>query len=221
MSLITKMSKDNWMKFINGIWTLVAYWRWLQHFREASDQFPRTLYFTLTVQAVRNELLMSVAHTVHLCDEIAKNHDIGSAAAASVKEIQTLYAKGDTPDRSTLIFDDCGVKPFRDKVLAHPLNDIKATLGKPEYQISLKWETVEETIAKINRFCDEVEAHNRADWDMSTYRGGDIGMDVGFSHLIRAFKALEKFENLKLEIGKKGNPRVHLDWNLDEVVIDD
>jgi hypothetical protein len=215
------MPKDNWMKFINSVWTMMAYWEWIKLYRNSSERLPNTFCMRLAALAVRNELLMNIAHVVHVCEEIAKNHEIGSAAHAALKDIQVLYAKGDTPDRSILTFEDCGLKPFRDKVLAHPLNEIKATLGKPEYQISLKWKTIEDTIAKINKFCDHVEAHNRSEWQVTTYRGGDVGVDVGFSQIVHAVEAAEKLGRLTLEIAKKGHPRVHWDWSVDEIIIDE
>jgi len=166
---------------------------------------------------------MSIARIVHLCREIAKNHDIGGAAQAVLKDIESLYAnaKEDMPDdRTSLNFEDCGVKPYRDKLLAHPLNEIKAALGKPKYQISVKWKTVEDTIAKINEFCDEVEAHYQQEWNVSTYRGEHVGEDLGCSYLVRLADESEKWDRLKIKIAKKGNPRVHWDLNADKLVIE-
>jgi hypothetical protein len=165
---------------------------------------------------------MGISRIVQLCKEIGKNYDIGSAAQAALKDIESLYAKGEIPDdRMALVFEDCGVKVFRDKQLAHPLNEIKATLGKPNYQISMKWTTVEETIGKINKFCDEVEAHHRNDWGLTTYRGEHVGDDSGCSYVVRLIEKAGKWEHLKAQIAEKGSLMVHWDWNAGVLVIED
>jgi len=120
--------------------------------------------------AVRNELLMQIAKSVKLCEEVAKVCVVGADAAVTLEEIKALAAKGDTRDRSVLEYPDCGVMPFRDKVLAHPLSQIKALHGKEPYRIDLQWATVEATLAKIQRFADQVEKHNAPRWELSTYK---------------------------------------------------
>jgi hypothetical protein len=191
------------MKFIHSYWAMISYWEIIKLYRKHA--LPGA-FFNLTMLACRNELLMRIAHTVHLCRQIAKEYDVGPDARTTLAEIEALFERGDTPDRSALNFDDCGVKPFRDKVLAHPLNQTKAVLGKQGYQISLKWATVEETLSKIKEFANEVEGHNLGSgkWHSATLKDEVIGLEPAFMDVKLALEAAAKFDRLRRAILIKG-----------------
>lgn len=212
------LNKDRWMTFIDHLWSVVAYGQLINLYQKTP--LPGS-FFHLTALAVRNELLMRIAHTVHLCEVIADKHDVGPAASATLNEIKVLYERGYTDNKSALTFDDCGVKVFRDKVLGHPLNTIKTTLGKDEYQISLKWETVEETLSKLKLFATQVEMHYLDDWDFSTAKDEVIGVDDDFNHVISSLREAEDYDNLKFEISKRGSPRISWDWQKRAFVFED
>src|SRR5262249_30884788 len=130
---------------------------------------PEGSFFYLTWFAVKEKLLMTIAHAVPLCEHIAEEIDVGPNGQKALAELRDLYAKGNIKDRSSLDFEDCGVMAFRDKVLAHPCNKIKEIHGKDPYKIYVKWETVEATIKNIREFCEAVEHHNLKDWNTTSY----------------------------------------------------
>jgi hypothetical protein len=163
------MDKEKWMKFINHLWLTTSYWQLAKACRATN---PSGWFFELASFAFRNELLWGIDHGVHICREIAKNCDVGDAARKTLEEINDLHQKGETRDRNALVFEDCGVKVYRDKVLGHPADHIKELLGKDNYEFSLKWATVEETLNKIKRFADEVEQHNLGKWNLAVQRYG-------------------------------------------------
>ena len=217
------MDETKWMTFIHQFWGALSYWELMKMYRKYE---LHGAFFSLSALASRNELLMRIAHVVHLCKEVAKAYDIGNEATTTLAEIKKLYEKGDTPDRSVLQFEDCGVKPFRDKVLAHPLNPTKALLGKSECQILLKWDTVEQTLAKIREFADQVEEHNlrAGQWDFSTYKDAVDGVDVAFSAVMIALEDAAKYDRLQLAIKLKGGKAtVSCDWRSgnDDIVVED
>jgi hypothetical protein len=210
------MEKEKWMKFINHLWLTMSYW---QLTKACKENNPPGLFFELASHAFRNELLMQIDHSVHLCRQIAANYDVGSAAEKTLKEINDLHQQGETSDRAALVFEDCGVKPFRDKVLAHPLGHIKELLGKGKYELSLKWATVEQTLNKIKQFADEVEQHNLAKWDLTSYKERVDAVDFGFQQIMLALKNAAKYDQLKLAVSGKVE-RVYRDWEKDEIVIE-
>ncbi len=213
------MDEEKWMAFIHDFWGTLSYWKLIKLYQanELSGSF-----FMLSALATRNELLMRIAHTVHLCEEIAKEYDVGADAEKALQEIRKLYAQGDTPNRSALNFEDCGVKPYRDKILAHPLDTLKEILGKGRYEISLKWETVEKTLDKIREFANEVEAHYTeiGKWDFETHK--DVGgIEIGFDSLMIAMKDAAKYDRLKLAVRLKGRSVVVYDRQADEIVVEE
>jgi hypothetical protein len=212
------MDKDKWMAFIEHLWATIGYWQLVNYFRETNLSGS---FFIFTRIAVRDKLLMLIAHSVHLCEEIAKEFDVGSHARETLEEIKVLYEKGDTRDRSVLTFEDCGVKAYRDKLLAHPLDHIKELLGKDQYQISLKWETIEQTLEKIKEFCDEVEVHHSGSWAMSTYKVEVPDVEVGIQAIRVAIERADKYETLQRKVALKGKATVFFDWQKDELVLED
>ena len=161
------MDKEKWMLFIQQLWATIGYWQLVKLYRE--NVLPGS-FFQFTAFALRDKLFLLLANTVQVCDEIAQNHDIGDKAKATLEEINALYCRGEGEPRSrTLNYEDCGIKPYRDKVLAHPAAFIKELLGKEPFKISLRWETVEQTLEKIKQFADEVEAHYLPTWDITTF----------------------------------------------------
>ena len=212
------MDKDKWMTFINHLWLTIGYRQLVKAYVE--NQLGG-IFFDLTGMAIRNELLMRIAHTVHLCEQIAEKFDVGNEARKTLTEILDLYKKGDSRDnRSVLKFEDCGVKPFRDKVLAHPLDHIKELLGKPQYQISLKWDTVDHTLHKIKEFCDQVERHNTSSWDMVSYKDEVAAVDFAFQKIMWSLTEAAKHNKLKHDIGIRGK-KVYWDCQKDEIVIEE
>jgi hypothetical protein len=199
-TLEVSVDEEKWMIFIGHLWGTVYYWELYR-----THELPGA-FFSLTALAARNELLMRIAHAVHLCQEVAKEQDVGDEAKAALDEMLTLFERGDTLDRSVLTFEDCGVKPYRDKVLAHPLNNIKRLLGKDTYQISLKWATVEQTMNKIKQFADHVEQHNsssgKSSW--STYKEDTGEMQRAFRAVTRALEDAAEYDLLKRQLIQKG-----------------
>lgn len=197
------MDEDKWMTFIHSYWSMIAYWEMIKGYRK--HELPGA-FWSLNALACRNQFLMQIAHTVKLCAIVTKAYDIGSDALATFNQIQALFAKGDANKRSVLKFEDCGVLVFRDKVLAHPLNEQQKLLGKPEFEISLKWDTVEQTLIKIKEFADQVEQHNirKGSLDFSTYKDEVGGPDIGFMTVTWALEEAEKHDKLKLAVRLKG-----------------
>jgi hypothetical protein len=214
-----RMDEQKWMTFINYYWSIVSFWEIIKAYRTKELQGP---FFSFSALATRNELLMRIAHAVKLCEEIAKEYDVGVEAHQTLGEIKALFAKGDTPDHSVLKFEDCGIKPFRDKILAHPLNQTKAVLGKPKYEISLKWDTVEKTLERIKVFAGQVEEHYRQTGHLtcSTYKDEIGDMETAFRAVTIAMEDAEKYDKLKREIASKGKATVILDWNTREIVVE-
>jgi len=209
---------DKWMKLIHHVWSTIFYWELVQQYMK--DR-PTDNFFHLTWYAIKDKLLLAIANTVPLCEQIITQIDIGPDAEKAFAELKELYKKGDLGDRSTLDFEDCGVKVLRDKVIAHPLSQIKEILGKDPYKISMKWDTVEATIDKIREFCAAVERHNAKDWQSSSYlqSTGD-GADA-LKYILRSMEDAKKYHKLKLEIAKKGKPRVWYNWTSKDFVIED
>jgi hypothetical protein len=212
------MNKDKWMIFIDHLWSVIAYWQLANLYR---NEKLTGSFFQLTAIAIRNELLMRIAHTVHICEDIAKNYDVGEEATATLEEAKALFDKGNTDDRSALAFDDCGVKVYRDKIIGHPLNVIKAVLGKEEYKINLKWETVAETLEKLKLFASQVEDHYSESWEFSTYKEEVNGIDADFNEVIHSLKEAADYDKLKLEVTKRGRPRIMWDWQTGKFVFEE
>jgi hypothetical protein len=190
------------MTFIEGIWGMVSFWEAIKLFRKHPLQGA---FFGLTALACRNELLMRISHCVHLCEVAATEFELGKDAEKTLDEVKELFARGDTQDRKTVVFDDCGVKPFRDKILAHPLNHCKVLHDKERYLINLKWDTVEATLNKIKLFASQVECHNNAIGvlDVSTYKEG-VGLESSFKSLVLSLEASANYRQLQRAIMEKG-----------------
>ena len=212
------MTKERWMIFIDHFWRVVAHRQLLDLYKEHK---PVGSFFQLTGEAILREFLMLTAHMIHEADEIVKNYSVGERATATLDELKLVYAKGETDDRKATEFPDCGIKIYRDKVLGHPLNNIKAILGKDGYEIHLKWETVDQTFALLKRFCDDVERHYVGEWDMETAKDEIIGIDSDFLEVIYALRSAKELNDLKLEVAKRGRPRIRLDWRADQFVLDE
>jgi hypothetical protein len=205
------------MKLINHVWSTIFYWELAKQY--LADQ-PEDHFFLLTWHAVKDKLLMGIAHAVTLCEQIATQIDVGPEGKKVLAELVALYGKGDLADRSATDFDDCGVKVLRDKVIAHPLNKVKEIHGKDQYKVSVKWETVDATIGKIREFCQKVEWHNVKDWDTSSYLDGTGAGADALKHVLFYIEAAKKHDDLKFEITKAGKPRVWYDWNVKDFVVE-
>ena len=196
---------DKWMILINHVWSTIFYW-------ELTKQYlvdrPTDGFFVLTWHAVKDKMLMGTDHAVALCKNIATQIDIGPGGKKVLAQLLDLHGKGDLRNHSALDFDDCGVKVFRDKVLAHPLSKIKEILGKDPYKVSVKWETIEATIDKIREFCQAVEQHNLQDWNASNYLEGTGEGADGLKRILFYIEEAKKYDDLKFKIGKLGKPRV-------------
>jgi hypothetical protein len=201
---------EKWMKLINHFWSTIAYWELAKQY--IKDQ-PSGSFFYLTWFAVKDKMLMNIAHDVHLCEQMATQIDIGLDGKKALAELQELYKKGDLDDRSALDFEDCGMKVFRDKVTAHPANQIKEILGKEPYKISVKWETIEATIGKIREFCQAVERQNLDDWNSSSYLEGTGDGADALKSVMRSMGDAKQYDDLKVKVAKAGKPRVWYDWN--------
>jgi len=216
LSRYCTMNKEKWMIFIQHLWATVGYWQLVKLYRD--NHLPGS-FFKFTAYALRDKLLMQLANSVHLCAEIAEKHEVGEKARTTLEQIKTVYRKGEA-DYRALRFEDCGIKPYRDKVLAHPAAIIKELFGKEQYQISLRWETIDQTLEKIKQFADEVEAHHAATWEMSTFKQ-DVGVETGFRSLMIGLDNGEKYDKLKLSVALKGKPKVYVDWEKNEIVVED
>ena len=77
-----------------------------------------------------------------------------------LQEIKDSLQEGRSGQLS-LKFEDCGSShtATRFSLTRPPL--IKRLSGKEQYQISLRWETIEETLEKIKQFAVEVESITR------------------------------------------------------------
>jgi hypothetical protein len=159
---------DKWKKLIQQVWMTNVFW---ELFRQYCRDQPPGAFFALTWYAVRDKLFMEISRVVTLCEQVANQVNVGSDGQKALAELKALYEKGDLRDYASLDFDDCGVKVFRDKAIAHPANPIKEILGKNPSKISVKWDTLTETIDMIKQFCEIVEQHNLKDWPTTHYLG--------------------------------------------------
>jgi hypothetical protein len=72
---MTKMGKDNWMKFIESIWAMIGYWQWLQLFKENSDS-PRS------AESTANE---AAGTTSEFCADVLVTQSGGGGGGSSGK----------------------------------------------------------------------------------------------------------------------------------------
>ena len=139
-----------------------------------------------------------------------------------LEALKSIYNKGNAKDRSALDLKDCGVAAFRDKVLAHPVNKIKAILDKEEYAVSLNWETIQETIDKITGFCSVVETHNWPDWKTEHFLG-ETGEGAGaLKDIVGEVHDAAQYRRLRIEVSKRAltkPPRIVYDWNAKQFVL--
>ncbi len=210
------MDPEKWMVFINQFWWTLTHWQMIQLYKSKKLDGA---FFALTGLAIQDKLLMEMVHTIHLCDEIAKNFDVGREAEQCLGEIKELFDKGESGDRGQASFQDCGIKPYRDKVLAHPIDHVREILGKGPIQISLKWETVEETFRKIKEFCNAVEQHHAGGWDFSTYKDEVSGADIGLEVVLNLMEDGKKYDELRRQIIVRERVMVGLDSRTLDLVI--
>jgi hypothetical protein len=210
------LDKDKWIEIVDHLCVTLVDLQLVQLYRKKA---PRDHFFEYTYRALLNDLLMRIAHTVHICQEVASEFHIGQNAKSTLDEIIALFSKGNSKDRSALIFDDCGIGPFREKCLGHPLNPIKRLLGKQEYVISLKWETVESTFEKIKQFCDEVEAHYASQWKLSTWKQEVGGVEDCFERIVIGLGLGDKYDSLMRVVMCKGICKVSWDWQKREIIV--
>jgi len=109
------MDKEKWMIFVNSYFGMITYRGLVKLYQQHPLEGE---FFYLNRLACQNELLMRIAAVVKLCQEMAK-YDVGSDALKALEELKAIYAKGyEGGDRSSVNFLDCGVLPYRDKVVA-------------------------------------------------------------------------------------------------------
>ncbi len=215
------MTEDQWMKFIDDFWGMYSYWELIGEYRKHPMQGA---FFSLSALATRNELFMRITHLVDLCEQMGKNYDIGPDATQSLDEIRVLYDRGTSKNSAATKFLDCGLKAFRDKVLAHPCNSIKKILGKDEIEISLPWSTVEQTINKIKEFANRVERFNNESklWNVSTYKDKIGDLDASFRRVVIALENSKKYDKMTQQIALRGGKAtVSFDWRDRELRICD
>jgi hypothetical protein len=214
------MNEQEWMVFVNHYWETLSWWEMVKLFRKHQ---PRGVFFGLNAMACRNQLLMNIALAVKLCEFIQKTYQINGKAAKTLDELKSLYDREETKNRDKLHFPDCGIAVFRNKILAHPLNHVKKMQGK-EYEIDLKWDTVEETLTTIKQFANEVEEHfsQRNNWDFATYKEEVAGLEASFGDVISSMDDAANYHKVRREIMLKGGKAtVSCSWRpSDEIVVD-
>jgi hypothetical protein len=207
---------EKWMKqIIDLMWQIALRWEILQQYK---DSQPNGVFFALSSFDTREAFFRKLSHAVALCEEVAKHPDIGLEGQVRLEELRALYKKAESEDRSRLDYDDCGLKVYRDKVLAHPVNPSKDLGGKEQLKISMKWETVEQTLAKLREFCAAVERHKVADWKTTSYLGetGEAADDL--KYVLRCMQEAKEYDRLKQQLcGQKAT--VWYDWKTEKFMI--
>lgn len=212
------MTYERWMIFIDHFWRVVAHRQLLDLYKKHQ---PHGSFFQITGEAILREYLLLIAHMIREAEEIVKNFSVGEHAKATLEELKAIYEKGETDDRKAVNFPNCGLKVYRDKVLGHPLNNIKAILGKDRYKIELKWDTVDRTFGLLKKFCNDIEEHYAHEWNMETAKDEIIGLDADFLEVIYALEAAKELQDLKLAVVKKGRPRIRFDWQTERFIFED
>jgi hypothetical protein len=203
-----KMTQQTWTEqFVDHLWTAIGYRQLARYYWDNRDKLQGG-FFVFTGMAINRELIMVMAHAYDLAKLIAEKRAVGSDAQKRFEELTAFYDKNyDKYSRNELDLQDCGIHAYRDKIVAHPLNHIKEILGKDQYQISLKWETIEETLEKMKQFATAVEENYNSDWGMRTGKE-DIpaiadGIDMLRSTLKSEGRYLELRRKLILRQGKE------------------
>ena len=168
--------------------------------------------------------LLSVAKFVELCTKTETGVEFGPTATKTLLAIRDLYNKGANKNSAHLDFEGCGVGPFRDKALGHPLNSIKVVLEKAQYKISLDWKNVEDLLALIKRFVDEVERHHEEKdpnhWPLNTYLEGMIDIRDDFSDLQIALDHAAEYQRLLREsLLAMGDMTIRMNYQTHELEI--
>jgi hypothetical protein len=118
------MDEEKWMKFIQSYWAMLSYWEIIKLYRTHP---LRGAFFHLTALACRNELLMRISHTVHLCQQIAKEYDVGVEAKATLAEIEALFQRGALRHRKGKGRPTC----THSAPVADPHGELDGDLGEP------------------------------------------------------------------------------------------
>jgi hypothetical protein len=103
------------------------------------------------------------------------------------------------------------------------VNKIRELLGKERYEISLKWDTVEQTLNKIKEFADQVERHNSrsGQWNLSTYKEDTGDMERAFRPVTIALENAAEYDLLKRDVMLKGGKAtVTLDWQSRKIKVE-
>ena len=101
------------------------------------------------------------------------------------------------------------------------MDHIKELLGKPNYTVSLQWQTVEETLNKLKQFADEVETHLSRHLKISTVKDEIAGIDTAFAGVMIALEYATKFRELqRILIDKGGRAMVWNDLAHDQIVVE-
>lgn len=173
------MGKEQWDFIINDVWYVLCQWQTVQKFKEYK---PDGSFFRLSWYATKNELLMSINRVIQVVNSVKEELDLEVDAQVLLEELNALHEKGYDNQRGT-DYENCGIKAYRNKVLGHPVDVIRAILGK-EFKISLDWDTVEETIISLKEFCHAVEQQNANKWNVTSYLDKVYGVDEGFDKVM-------------------------------------
>jgi hypothetical protein len=82
---------------------------------------------------------------------------------------------------------------------------------KPEYTLSLRWETVEQTINKLREFCVAVQNHHIAEWKCEWSTDEMEAVDDVFDAVMIGLTDGSKYNQLRFEVLKRGTPRIEYD----------
>jgi hypothetical protein len=216
------MDKATWKEFIDHYWGTLAFWQMVQLYREHN---PPGAFFNLAGMAIRDHFLMRLSHTFHLCNTIQDEYIVGPKAEKIYAKIIALADRGYTKNakqrkkRNDSMANDCGINLFRNEVLAHPVGKEQILLGKTPSELSLKWETVKETLSKINQFCAEIEHHYLKTWNYQAYKEEVEGITDAFMSALYAIKDGEKYDLLRRKIMPRGQATVEWDRETDDLVL--
>jgi hypothetical protein len=217
-----QVDEATWTKFIQHYWLTLAYWEIMKCYRTTH---LGGAFFALSSLATQNELMMCIVRIVDLCNQMEREYpDLGDGVKNALVEINTVYARGHKEDRACTKFENCGIKVFRDKVLAHPVTQVKALFGRNELQISVEWGTVEATLNAVKKFADQVEEHycRSGHSDFTTDKEAVAGVGPAFLRVALDIRDSKRYDELKLEIAKKGGKAsVIYDRIKDEIVVED
>ena len=215
------MTEVKWKVFLEHYWTILSYWEMLQCFRakELGGSF-----FALSGLACRNMFLFSIAKFAELCEKTEENLDFGPDATKTLTDLMVLYNKGDIKKRDHLDFDSCGIGPFRDKILGHPLNSIKVVLEKQPFKVSLDWALVEETLRLIKLFVQQAENYfqvkSNDEWTLNGFTESVLDVNHACADVQIALDLAAKYEVLHREaILAPGDLKVRMNYETHEIEV--